>query len=390
MNTSSSIIALNQRLLSDPRLPIPDNIRRDTDMLAYFCQTCHNDRVLQVGLMPRAGTNNLPFTNQFVDIINQNMPAYDPTFDLNWKDVTDARAQEALSIVKNTNKNLYVQWSGGIDSTCIVVAILQNFDLTSLDRVTICCTYDSIMEYPGFYEKHVMPNFKIQDLNKTPLDLPKMPDAVLIDGQTADTLTMSMAPSLDVCMAIRDSNLLVESWRKKPDSLIAYLKKVTGSKEFALWYYERIKENVESVNIPIETYFDFMWWAGFNYDWAYQTFCQWFYLQRTAEFSYLQFSEKYMPWYCNEHYQLWSMKNIGAWVKHGNTLASFKRDAKKYCYDYTKDQWNYLYKTKVSSKGRPYKADNSLPFAITNDFCVLGLDQDLDEIIQLLPTHLKS
>ena len=270
-----------------------------------------------------------------------------------------------------------------------VVALLKNFDRASLDRVTICCTYDSIMEYPLFYEKHIVPNFKIQDLNKHPLDLQHMPDATLIDGQTADTLTMSMAPSLDVCMAIRNSDLLVESWRTNPDTLITYLNKVTGSKEFATWYYDLIKENVESVDVPIETYFDFMWWAGFNYDWAYQTFCQWFYLQRLPNFSHQEFSKKYLPWFCSNEYQLWSMKNVGAWSKHGTTLASFKQDAKKYCYDYTHDYWNYLYRTKVSSKGRPIKVDNSFPFAITDDFRVLSLTNNLEEIINLLPTHIK-
>lgn len=383
------IIALNQRYLSDSRLPIQDHQSRDCRMLSYFCEMCAQDRVLQVGLMPRTGINNLPFDNNFTRVTNQVMPEYDAKFDLTWEQVTDLRAQELLSVVRQKHSRLYVQWSGGIDSTCIVVALLKNFSPADREQITICLTYDSILEYSWFYLKHIVPNFHVQDLNHEPLLLHQLHNALLIDGQTADCLTMSMAPSLDVSMAVRDSDLLVENWRKHPDALIAYLAKVTHSEDFACWYYDTIRENVESVDVPIETYFDFMWWAGFNYDWALQTFCQWFYIQRSPDLPYDKFMQCYMPWYVNATYQSWALKNVGAWIKHGRTLSSFKQDAKRYCYDYTQDEWNLKHKTKVSSRGRPVRIDPNQPFAVTNSFEVLTLNQDLERILQLWPSHLN-
>jgi len=387
---SSKIIALNQRFLSDPRLPLPAGMRTDANMLSYFCEQCHLDRVLQVGLMPRTGINNLPFDNSFVDIVNQTMPDYDPTFSLTWQDITDQRARQVQDLIQHHNKKIFVQWSGGIDSTCIVVALLKNLDRECLKQVTVCYTYDSVMEYPWFYENYIKPHLHSQDLNQQPLNLQDIDNALLIDGQTADCLTMSMAPSLDINMSVRNGHLLIKNWRTDPDTLINYLTKVTQSRDFAIWYYDRVRENVESVSVPVETYFDFMWWAGFNYDWVYQTFCQWFYIQRLPNFTWQEFSKKYMPWYTSADYQRWSMKNVGAWAKHDNTLSSFKRDAKKYCYDYTKDHWYTTYKTKVSSRGRPFQLDTGRPFAITDDFRVLDLNRDLLEILNLWPTHLKS
>jgi hypothetical protein len=387
---SSKIIALNQRFLNDASLPVTADQSLDAKMLSYFCDQCHRDRVLQVGLMPRAGVNNLPFDNSFVDIVNQPMPNYNPIFNLSWEEVTDQRAKQIEDLIRSHNKKIFVQWSGGIDSTCILVALLKNLDRNSLNQVTVCCTYDSIMEYPWFYEKYLIPNLQIQDLNQQPLHLQHIDNAVLIDGQTADCLTMSMAPSLDVNMSVRNGNLLVRNWRTDPDTLINYLAKVTGSRDFAKWYYDRVSQSVESVDVPVETYFDFMWWAGFNYDWVYQTFCQWFYIQRLPNFTWQEFSKKYTPWYTTAEYQLWSMKNVGAWAKHGSTLSSFKRDAKKYCFDYTGDEWYSKYKTKVSSRGRPFQHDSGQPFAITDDFRVLDLTRDLPEILNLWPTHLKS
>jgi hypothetical protein len=385
----SKIIAINQRFLTDTRLPVGADIKKDVEMLAYFGQFCYKDQASDFALIPRAGINNLPFENSFVEILGLGMPAPDPTFNLTWEDVTDARTKDIQHLINN-NKKIYVQWSGGIDSTCIVVALLKNLNRQSLDQITICLTYDSVMEYPSFYKDHLLPNFKIQDINEHPLELHKLQDGILIDGHGADTLSMSMSPSLDVNMAVRQGDLLNQSWRTKPDALIDYLAKVTNSRDFAIWYYDRISESVQSVDLEIETYFDFMWWAGFNYDWISQLFSQWFHKLRYCNKDFQQFRKKYFPWYSNADYQLWSLKNIGVGAKHNNTLRSFKKDAKKYCYDYTNDVWNYRYQIKISSRGRPGYIKTGQPFAVTDDFRVLDLEKDLDLILDLWPTHLKS
>ena len=337
--------------------------------------------------MPRVGVNNLPFHNTFIDAIGARAPAYDPFFKESWSDVTDARAKEIEQLILSSNKKLGVFWSGGIDSTCIVTAILKNFSQASRELVTILCTSDSILENPLFYEKHICPNFKIENTNN--VKILTSPDFIFVDGNGADTLLMSMSPSLDVCMAVRNGDLLSSAWRTNPDALINYLTKITGSKQFASWYYEINKASIESTNVPVETYFDFMWWISFNYDYYNWVVHSWFFLLKKFNMSWHEHRSKFIGWFRCNSYQLWSMNNNGDSVKHGNTLGSLKHHPKKYIYEYDSNEYYYRYKTKINSGGRVYNPPSVESFAITNQFEILTLEKDLNRIIELLPTHIN-
>jgi len=385
----SSIIAINQKHIIDPRLdtvlgPIDQVDRR---MLAHFSQPMP----ALLGLMNRTGENVFPFNSDILPLIDSVMPPYNPDFNLSWDEVTDRRAKEIEQLVQVENKKLVVFWSGGIDSTCIVTAILKNFNTANLSQVSIACTAESILENPVFYNKHIVPNFDIVNTNYyVDHHMTNSADTLLVEGFGADTLTMSMSPSLDVCMSVRNGQMLLQDWRTQPDDLIQYLSLVTNSKEFAKWYYEKNFNNITSIDVPIETYFDFMWWFGFNcdyYNWALHT---WFFSYRHLNIPYTQFKSICVGWYRNDEYQLWAMKNNGPLVKHGVGLGSFKRHPKQYIYNYDGNEYYYRYKTKINSNGRNQNSTSQKAFAITDQFEILFLEKDLDRIIELLPTHIKS
>jgi hypothetical protein len=84
------------------------------------------------------------------------------------------------------------------------------------------------------------------------------------------------------------------------------------------------------------------------------------------------------------------MNNNKVGIKYGTNLASLKIVAKKYIYDYTKDQWYFKYKTKQSSAGRRSLITDDLPFAVTDQFDILYLKKDIDKIKQYLPDYILS
>ena len=384
----TEIVAINHIYLSDPRVaPHLQSVNStDLQMLELFCRMCQNSCAQQLGLMPRAGVNNLPFHNKFIGMIGATMPLYNSLFTETWSDVTDARAGEIEQLILTTGKKLVIFWSGGIDSTCILTAILKNFQLSSRELVTVACTSDSVLENPVFYEKYICPIFKI--VNANDLTILTSPDYMFVDGNAADTLLMSMSPSLDVCMAIRSGELLSSSWRTSPDALIDYLAKITQSRLFALWYYETNKESIESTNIPVDTYFDFMWWISFNYDYYSWAVHSWFFMLCQLGISWDQYQSRFIGWFRTDSYQLWAMNNNGAGVKHGTTLGSIKHHPKKYIYDYDSNEYYYRYKTKINSNGRIHNNPHiRQPFALTDQFEILYLEKDLDQIVKLLPTH---
>jgi hypothetical protein len=385
----SSIIAINQKHITDPRLDTVLGFINQIDrrMLAYFSQPMPT----LLGLMNRAGENVFPFNSDILPSIDSVMPTYDPNFNLSWDEVTDRRAVEIEQLIQIENKKLVVFWSGGIDSTCIVTAILKNFSTANLSQVSIACTAESILENPVFYNKYIVPNFNTVNTNYyVNHNMINSADTLLVEGFGADTLTMSVAPSLDVCMSVRNGQMLLQDWRTQPDNLIQYLSLVTKSTEFAKWYYEKNFNNITSVNVPIETYFDFMWWFGFNYDYYNWALHAWFFYYRHLNIPYTQFKSICVGWYRTDEYQLWAMKNNGALVKHGIGPGSFKRHPKQYIYNYDSNECYYRYKTKINSNGRNQNSNCQKEFAITDQFEILFLEKDLDRIIELLPTHIKS
>ena len=65
--------------------------------------------------------------------------------------------------VKGSGENLYVLWSGGIDTTAVVVAFLRilsefpEYHEKYAHRIVIAYCERSIKEYPWFFEKYIDP-----------------------------------------------------------------------------------------------------------------------------------------------------------------------------------------------------------------------------------------
>ena len=66
----------------------------------------------------------------------------------NFESVTNIRAQEVENHYKNIDGPIVVFWSGGIDSTVILAAILKNFSKHLLERLVVKMTKDSYYENP--------------------------------------------------------------------------------------------------------------------------------------------------------------------------------------------------------------------------------------------------
>ena len=64
-----------------------------------------------------------------------------------WGEIMDRRALDLLKL----NSKIYVTWSGGVDSTGILVSILKNWPEADLSRVVVLCNVYSAEEYPEFF-----------------------------------------------------------------------------------------------------------------------------------------------------------------------------------------------------------------------------------------------
>jgi hypothetical protein len=371
----SEIIAINQRLLGRNELPKYFREHAGIKMLEVFSNLPTESKVPYLGLMPRQG-NPLVIKTNIKQCIDISMPVYRSDFNLTWEEVTDQRALEIEKIVEESKSEVMIQWSGGIDSTCMLSAIIKNFKPYNLKRVVVACNWGSIIENPVFYEEQIKNKFKCVDINQHTRHSAKL----TIGGEIADKLTISVA-NIDQYMGVRDHKMYSVSWRKQPQGLIDYFKSVFGSDAFAHWLFLEVSENIDSTNIPIETYFDFMWWINFNYHWISSVFLEWLHHYRHETWG--QHQKKFILWYNTQNYQLWSMKNTPEQSReHG--INSLRQDAKQYIFDVDKNSWYKDYKIKISSPGRKGLSSTPQVFAITNDFRTLYLESDLSEIKNLL------
>jgi predicted nucleic-acid-binding Zn-ribbon protein len=364
------IIALNQGLLQDQSL--------DCEMLQRLSGPIMNTTAGQLGLIPRAGINNLPFKNDIVQLVSAEMPEYNSSFSKTWADVTDARAVELLDIILKSGRQLAVQWSGGIDSTVIVVAILKNFSVEDRTQVVVACNQASVAEYPEFYSKYIVPNFNVIDIDTVDTRY------IQVNGLPADLLLLG-TPGLDQCHP-GALDFIAKPWRQNSDQLIGYLTRITNSPKFGPWYFEKVAESVESVDVPVESCFDFLWWGGFNYHWVAQLTLDWF---GFSSESFLAHQKTFYQWYNTTDYQLWAMVNNRIGVKFGSKPSDFKLEAKKYIHDYNRDDEYFLNKLKTKSISRKRKKLIPPPYAVTDEFKLLYLEQDSELIEELLPSYFR-
>jgi hypothetical protein len=320
----------------------------------------------------RIGHNIFPFCTDTIDSCNIKPPDYDGTFTETFNDITDKQCQQWLQ--EKTDRPWLIYWSGGIDSTVIVASILKNTSPADRENIYIACNRASIYESPRFFYNHVQPNFKLiptPDPGKQPLH----EQYHVIDGEFGDHLYCG-GNGWELFQSSPDSMVL--NVRHNPDLLLNHFATKTN-KNFAVWYYECLLDNVNSTNIPVETYHDFCWWIFFNYH----------YTSSYIKIKRDTFTNNYSPrWFATDDYQQWAMNNNQLGTKYTLNRSDNKLASKQYIYDFDRDDYCRLFKTKSLSVQVFNQPEIMKFFCTLDDYSTLYLDRDLDRILELLPDYI--
>jgi hypothetical protein len=199
----------------------------------------------------------------------------------------------------------------------------------------------------------------------------------IFDGAPADQLY-----GTSKLLSENDGKFLLKDLRQDPDQLIQILDKFSGNGQ---WYYELIRENIDSVNIPVINYYDFIWWVNFNTIWAGLMLNPHHMREESTPINL--FFNNYVSWYNTVEYQLWSM-STHLNEKYLSNIAFRKLASKNYIYEFDCNKYYYYFKCKSTSVGQSYFR-NQHWFCLTDDNRRLYLDQDLEEILTLLPEHIN-
>lgn len=298
----------------------------------------------------RTNLNNNYFDRYFLD--NQLMPDYDSDFNKKISIICDERAFEIQDKLLLSDKKLHVMWSGGIDSTAVLVSILKNFKSEALERVVVCLNYFSIVENPMFYLKYIKDKIKVDSVSKKyNLDS----DYIFVDGEPGDFLFGS-----EFCLnkfMPKYGDYVYKDWKNNLDKI----KDVLDND----WLINNQIENFTNKNVPVSTVMDFFWWINFDNRWSVKCFNK-----IISHLSYNNINndtiksvmENGINFFNTIDFQKWAMCKDAIEPNYIRSLTDYKMPLKNYIFDFDNNEYykDYYIKLNSNSNFPKYSLDKPL------------------------------
>jgi hypothetical protein len=280
--------------------------------------------------------------------------------------ITNQRANQLCRTAEKYEK-VYLFWSGGIDSTTVLCAILKNWDSVSLSKLVIVLNHHSISEHPNMYRNMIQ--HKINEVSTDSFfsgEILLSNDSLYITGDLADPLF-----GYDSIYEFDEKypGLYKKSWKKNIDTLVDHFSVAgTNSGKFVV---DQVAESLDRSAVELETVFDFLWWLNFN--WGHDVdlyFLLWQFSTLPSGVNAATFMEENICLFFNNvYYQNWGMTTIGTDLKIGDEPASYKISAKRYIYEFDRDIEYFINKRKeVSTSKNNHWFTNKRLFAIDTNY----------------------
>lgn len=253
------------------------------------------------------------------------IPSIPKTFNKSYDDICNETVESLIS----KNKKIKILWSGGIDSTLILVCFLR---AGYKDQIEVLLSSESIAENYSFYRNHLLGKVKMSPA----YDLKKVYDenSILLGGEYNDQLLGSNL--LPLFLKYYDPADLFNKFDKDK------LRKIFSSKQennVDSWI-QLYLETTSAAPVPIETNLDFHWWINFCCKW------QGLYFRLVSYFECPVNFENYQHFFQNNDFQIWAMLNHS---QHFDKWKDYKSLCKKIIWDFDKDDFYRDNKIKAES-----------------------------------------
>jgi hypothetical protein len=315
--------------------------------------------------VPRRGVWTTPWDEHLAVEPNNVMPQYDREFNKTFDQICDETALKIGQRIVRHDEKFIVPYSGGIDSTCIMAAIVRNLDSSLLDNITVSMSFDSIAENPYFYYNYICDKFKLHDSHEFDLTPLAEEGYRVIIGDQGDALFgtelgTKFYPALQYLSGVEHLNQLISDpnhhYSEFKELIIKYFNRCLKSragenydKSFGEIYYNKLVYNIETSSYPIVTLHDFFWWIIFNIKYIHCALRAGG-IQSTGRDRSKVFKTM-VHWYGSRDFQKWSMVNNNNGQKiNGSSQGQYKIAAKDYIYGLDNNDWYYYYKIKIPSK----------------------------------------
>lgn len=239
------------------------------------------------------------------------------------------QANNLLNLSKITNKPLYILWSGGIDSTVMLISFL--IINPKMENCVILLSKESINEYTYFFNNYIRGKYKIE----TSYDFFNLFDGtkILVTGELNDQLFGNDLIRLS-------ANILGEDVIKSK-YYSGFLKSTFSDISNISKWSNLLDELALKCPSGIETISEFFWWFNFSCKWQSVYTRSLAYINKkhrkniTEEF----LKVNYQCFFNTSNFQNWSVWNKDK--KFGLDWKSYKLESKKFIFDFSKDE-NYF------------------------------------------------
>lgn len=285
------------------------------------------------GACARFDRGNYPIkilSNQVLDIV----PDFSSRRKLDFTDITDARSVELLR-KSQMYPNVILFYSGGIDSTTILCAMLKNWSTADLARVTIVMNQHCIVENKNMFDNYINGKFTVINTDEYFSGRLIRNDTLYITGALGDPL-MSDENNIIKYDELYP-NTYSKSWKNNVDKLIAYFS-IRSNTTIAKEVVDIVIRSLTTSNFEVDNIYEFFWWISFNWGWdidLYQSVWYWRLAEDTDTRQFLE--DNHFIWLNTVDYQNWAISTIGTNLMMGDNVRMAKYSMKKYIYDFNHD-----------------------------------------------------
>lgn len=279
-----------------------------------------------VVLIDRTNTIRIPFQVKSLFPIPEFRPMRK-----SFEDICNERACELLARADKLGTTLHVFYSGGIDSTLLLISLLKNASVPQKENIVILLSGESITENPNFYRDHIHGKLRTDSVNKFPQLLGSRD--MFVGGEHNDQLFGS---DMMGKLIIKFGPSIIQQPYKRETFFAMFNESLNDAEgtNFYLDLFERLKD---AAPVPIETNQDYLWWINFSLKWQtvfMRMLCR-VSPRNVSRIDEAYITTNYNQFYNTDDFQLWSMNNMDKKIK--DRWNTYKWVCKDIIYDYTKD-----------------------------------------------------
>jgi hypothetical protein len=274
---------------------------------------------------------------------------------LSWEELMDLRSAELSKI----NEQIFILYSGGIDSVGICASIIKNWSVEDQKKITILCTPQSYYEFPEFF-KTIVKNWNVKYLENN-LDQ-YAEKGYLISGMIADYLFLDSG----LTRRAFDLNIPFINYKDGILKIWTNMSNIKIGKEI----FEKYHQIIEDSMYPIDTTLDFISWFNFSQFYQKGTLSH---LNQKNSFLNLKNFSKVINFHDTIDFQLWHTNNRDIIFPKKST------DYKLVCLDYINNiinLENYISKKKFPSYGQVISG-NKFNHGLTDDWKFISYHESL-------------